>query len=257
MENQIELVKANKQGKDVTTSLIVAEVFGKLHKNVLQDIEYLTCSPEFRRLNFQPTTYISSQNKELPMFEITKDGFSFLVMGYTGAKASEFKEKFITAFNHNEALLKSDEYIIQRAMQIQVNRIKMLETSIHAKEEQLKLQQHTIQEQAPMVEYHETVLQSKSLIATNVIAKEMGMSAVTLNKMLHEAGVIYLSGQTWVLYRKYQDMGLAGMKTYTYEDTLGGTKTSTRLYWTEKGRQFIHGLFAPIGSKQSMKVKSN
>ncbi|CAG0896121.1 unnamed protein product, partial [Darwinula stevensoni] len=110
-----ELVIKNSTGKDVTTSLIVAEVFGKRHDHVLRDIENLNCSQNFRLPNFGATSYTDASNRQSKMYEITKDGFSFLVMGYTGEKAGEFKERFIAAFNANEALLKDDDYIIERA----------------------------------------------------------------------------------------------------------------------------------------------
>ena len=87
-------------GRDVTTSLKVAEVFGKEHKRVLQDLRELSCSEEFRVHNFVHTHYIHPQNNQkYDMFEITRDGFSFLAMGYTGAKAAKFKEDFIRYFN--------------------------------------------------------------------------------------------------------------------------------------------------------------
>jgi Rha family phage regulatory protein len=64
--------------KDGFSFLKVAEVFGKEHKNVLRDIETLSCSEEFRESNFGLSSYVSSQNKTLPMYQMTKDGFSFL-----------------------------------------------------------------------------------------------------------------------------------------------------------------------------------
>ena len=60
--------------------------------------ENLDCPQEFRDANFGVSSYISQQNKELLMYEITKDGFSFLVMGYTGSKAAKFKVDFINEF---------------------------------------------------------------------------------------------------------------------------------------------------------------
>lgn len=107
---------------------------------------------------------------------------------------------------------------------------------------QLQLAENTIKEQAPKVEYHDKVLQSEGLIATNVIAKELGMSAVTLNKRLHQKGIIYKSNGTWVLYSKYQNKGYTDTKTTPYIDSLGRECTSIHTYWTEKGRQFIHEL---------------
>jgi len=94
MINTDTLITTSKSGKDVTTSLTIAIVFGKRHDNILQDISQLACSKEFRVLNFQESSYQSQQNKEMPMYEITKDGFSFLVMGYTGEKAGQFKKMF-------------------------------------------------------------------------------------------------------------------------------------------------------------------
>ncbi len=89
-------------GKVNTTSLDVAEKFSKEHKNVLRDIEKIECSQAFRRLNFEPSSYKNEQNKKQPMFRITRDGFAILVMGFTGKKAMQWKEKYIAAFNRME-----------------------------------------------------------------------------------------------------------------------------------------------------------
>lgn len=92
-------------GRAVTTSMAVALYFKKMHKNVIQKIESLDCSPEFTRLNFQPSEYIDSTGRTLPAYQITKDGFVFLVMGFTGKKAAAFKEAYIAEFNRMEATL--------------------------------------------------------------------------------------------------------------------------------------------------------
>lgn len=96
----------------VTTSLRVAEVFGKQHKNVVRDIKSLDCSEEFRELNFEPSK-IDYQNgnikKQLPMYYITRDGFMFLVMGFTGKTAAKWKEAYIKAFNEMEAKIRAEQ----------------------------------------------------------------------------------------------------------------------------------------------------
>lgn len=96
----------------VTTSLRVAEVFGKQHKNVVRDIKSLDCSEEFRELNFEPSK-IDYQNgnikKQLPMYHITRDGFMFLVMGFTGKTAAKWKEAYIKAFNEMEAKIRAEQ----------------------------------------------------------------------------------------------------------------------------------------------------
>jgi len=97
-------------GEIIASSKDVAEKFGKVHRNVLIDIKRLECSDEFREHNFLLSSYTSSQNKTLPCYEITRDGFAFLCMGFTGKKAAQWKEKYISAFNAMEkALLSANE----------------------------------------------------------------------------------------------------------------------------------------------------
>lgn len=97
----------------VTTSLRVAEVFGKQHKNVLRDIQNLDCSDDFRKLNFEPSHIIkqlpNNGSKKLPMYYITRDGFMFLVMGFTGKTAAKWKEAYIKAFNEMEAKIRAEQ----------------------------------------------------------------------------------------------------------------------------------------------------
>ena len=80
----------HKETVPMTDSLKVADVFGKRHKNIIQAVKELDCSEEFRRLNFQPSYYLNEQNKRQPKFNMTQDGFTFLVMGFRGKKAAEF-----------------------------------------------------------------------------------------------------------------------------------------------------------------------
>jgi Rha family phage regulatory protein len=98
-------------GRAFTTSLLVAEVFGKLHKHVLRDIEALDCSPEFHGSNFGPmfrdVVVGNGAVRQERYFELTKNGFVFLVMGYTGAKAARFKEAYIARFDEMEAALRT------------------------------------------------------------------------------------------------------------------------------------------------------
>ncbi|BAH43884.1 hypothetical protein BBR47_53870 [Brevibacillus brevis NBRC 100599] len=86
-------------GKAVTDSLLVAEKFGKGHDNVLRDIRNLDCSSEFRLLNFEESIYTNERGRVYPKVDMTRDGFTFLVMGYTGKDAGRFKEDYIKAFN--------------------------------------------------------------------------------------------------------------------------------------------------------------
>ncbi len=99
-------------GQLTTTSKIVSDVFEKQHKDVLRDIRRLDCSDDFRERNFALSTYTSKQNKELKCVSMTRDGFSFLCMGFIGKKAAKWKEDYINAFNEMEkGLLNLDSRI--------------------------------------------------------------------------------------------------------------------------------------------------
>lgn len=109
---------------------------------------------------------------------------------------------------------------------------------LNVKHEQEKI----IEVQAPKVEYADNVLLSTSTYSTTQIAKELGLSACKLNKLLYENGVQYRQGGQWFLYEKYQDKGYMKTKTYTYDKKDGRIGTMLTSVWTEAGRMFIHSL---------------
>ncbi|MFB1080288.1 Rha family transcriptional regulator, partial [Photobacterium damselae] len=85
----------------VTDSFLIAKYFSKRHDNVIQKIKALECSSEFTNLNFQVCHKNNDlqNNKLQPFYQITKNGFIFLVMGFTGKRASLIKEAYINAFD--------------------------------------------------------------------------------------------------------------------------------------------------------------
>ena len=105
-----------KDGHPITTSLAIAEVFGKLHKNVIRDIRNLDCPPEFNRLNFEPADYIDEKGESRSMYNITKDGMVYLVMGFTGHQAARFKVAYIEAFNALEAQARATSPAVRQAL---------------------------------------------------------------------------------------------------------------------------------------------
>lgn len=92
-------------GQVVTSSLAVADYFTKRHADVIRKIESLECSVEFRQRNFASAEYTDEQGKRRPAYHVTRDGFAFLAMGFTGKRAAQFKEAYITAFNQMEKSL--------------------------------------------------------------------------------------------------------------------------------------------------------
>jgi len=118
-----------------------------------------------------------------------------------------------------------------------------LNEEVDKQKRQLELANQTIQLNAPKVEYVNEVLQSQSTHNTNSIAKELGMSAITLNRLLKDRGIQYHQGGRWLLYQKFQDKGYTKTKTHTFVDGEGKSRTEVLTVWTEAGRAFIHSLF--------------
>ena len=90
----------------VTTSLKVAEIFKKEHRNVMQSINNLTAENSAVKKMFVEDSYLNSRNQQQPMYYMNRDGFTLLAMGFTGSKAMEFKLKYIDAFNKMEKQIK-------------------------------------------------------------------------------------------------------------------------------------------------------
>ena len=97
-------------GEVWTTSLLVADKFGKRHADVLRAVEKLECSPEFSERNFALTSAEVAQPnggvRAVPMYRITRDGFSLLAFGFTGRAAAVWKEAFVDAFSRMERELR-------------------------------------------------------------------------------------------------------------------------------------------------------
>lgn len=237
----------------VTTSLKVAKHFkdGR-HFHVVRDIkrliEQISDQSKFGLVKmFVESSYVDKKGETRPMYLMNRDGFTLLVMGYEGKEAMQFKLKYIEAFNAMEAKLK--EQSIQSVDDIINNPRAMIKILTALADEQDKNKQLTNQLEIakPKAEYYDEVLDSSSLIKTTVIAKEYGLSAIKLHRLLEEWGIIFWQNNVWVIYQDYADKGYAGYRTYSYLDDDGVQQTSKWLSWTEKGKEFIHKLLKSHG----------
>ncbi len=139
-----------------------------------------------------------------------------------------------TAVNPEDLL--NPDFIISLATALKTERAEKEQLRIRTEE-----QTQQLQIQAPKVEYHDTVLQSDGLIATTVIAQELGMSAVSLNRELVRRKIIYGVNGTYTLFSSYKDKGYTAYKTHYHTDALGRTVSTQHLYWTQSGRKFLLG----------------
>lgn len=125
-----------------------------------------------------------------------------------------------------EELLADDEFLEHAIATLRAERAKRLAA------------EQALLEAAPKVSYYDIVLQSDSLLTTTAIAKDYGLSAKKLNRILRDAHVQFHQSGRWFLYAKYAEQGYTQSKTHEYEQG----KTKTHMYWTQKGRLFIYDL---------------
>src|SRR5574344_626916 len=175
----------------MTTSLIIAEVFGKEHKNVMAKIKEK--QGLFGGLNFKPSSYINEQNKEQPMYLLDRDFATYLIMGFTGTKADEWKLKYIDAFNKMEEELKSqsNSALPMNYRDAVAQLLEQIDRADKLEEENKVL--------LPKADYHDEVLNKDGLITTTVIAKDLGFSsAVKLNQVMFLNKIIFKNKSgTW------------------------------------------------------------
>ncbi|WP_369900554.1 Rha family transcriptional regulator [Bacillus manliponensis] len=142
----------------------MAEVFGKRHDNVLKDIETLVNqSPENLGDYFFQTTYTDSRNRTYKKYNLTKDGFTLLVMGFNGKKALQFKLMYINEFNRMEQKLKKAAYSPVTQPALPTNFKEALIALVHAEEEKEQLllenkeKQVVIEAQKPKVTTYNSI----------------------------------------------------------------------------------------------------
>ena len=99
-----------------------------------------------------------------------------------------------------------------------------------------------VKEVTPDAEYARKTFSSTTSRTPNVIAKEIGLSAVTLNKRLQGIGIQYKEHGVWILTHKYQNRGYTKTATYNFIKSDGSVGSRIQTEWTEKGRRFIHEL---------------
>lgn len=125
------------------------------------------------------------------------------------------------------------------------------------KDKELEIKNQLIGELKPKADYTDRILQNPGLVNINQIAKDYGISARTMNKLLAERGIQYKQGNQWLLYKKYQDKGYTSSETINITRTDGSPDIVMRTKWTQKGRLFIYELLKKDGIKPVIETEFN
>jgi prophage antirepressor-like protein len=122
-----------------------------------------------------------------------------------------------------------------------------LATELKAERERRSIAEQRVNELTPKASYYDLVLSNKSLVTITQIAKDYGMSGQAMNHKLHDLGVIYKQGDTWLLYSKYQRTGWTHSETIMVTKSDGTQKAVMHTKWTQKGRLGLYELLKRHG----------
>lgn len=228
----MELVFMNND-RPITTSRLIAEKFTKNHRDILRAIRELECPLDFTERNFALSEYKDSTGRKLPEYHITKDGFTFLVMGFTGKQASKFKVEYINAFNQMEKQLKEPK---------ELSTLELLEIALKNEKEKLALQSK-VDKLEPKATMYDRVLNDDKLLKIGDVAKLFKLQGIGRNKMfkkLREYKLLFGREP----YQQYINRGYFEVKltTYTHPKT-GELVTDKITLVTKKGFDYLAKLF--------------
>ena len=233
----------------------VAEMVGKQHNELLKDIrryaEQLGEGKIPQSDFFTESTYVNSQNKKMPCYQVTKKGCEFIAHKLTGVKGTEFTAKYINRFHEMEDAIKAhvptgNELIALAVVEAQ-KLLAQKEEEIKQLEDSVQQMDKVITELAPKADYADRILSSNDCMTVTQIAQDYGLSAVSFNRILSRAGIQRKVGEQWILYAEYQGKGYVQNKTYDYEKANGTTGTKLSTVWTQKGRLFLYNRLKEIG----------
>lgn len=240
-----EIILQNKDGQILVSSRDVAEKFSKQHSSVLKTIygenrkgkhveglsDEILASGNPLTKYFIESSYVN-RGKDYKECLMTRDGFSLVVMGFTGKEATEWKLKYINAFNKMEEELKKQSV---RALPTTYKEALLQLLEEVEKNEKLEEERKVL---LPKADYHDEVLNKDGLITTTVVAKDLGFrSAAKLNQIMFLNNIIFKNKSgTWCPYADYEWLiteKYADYQSYSVE------KSVPCLKWTEKGRKWI------------------
>lgn len=249
-----EIVFRSNDNQALTTSVIVAEKFGKEHSDVLKAIKSLFTTGEkslfvdnqqlakmFSLTEVEQPMPIGGGVKKLPIYVMNRDGFTLLAMGFTGSKALAFKLEYMNAFNAMEQQIRQSSGVPQSFAQALMLAAKQ--------QEMIEAQQKQLEMQKPKVEFFEAVAESKTAIDIKAAANTLHFKNIGRNKLfeiLRNAKILMWNN---LPYQKYVDCGYFRTIEQKYT-TYDGVKISIKTLVYQKGMDFIRRTLNNLGYKQ-------
>ena len=214
-----DIVLSMQSGEPVASSRQIAENFEKRHDHVMRDIDAIKKDvPNFGEMFFE-TTAPDSYGREQRAYQMNRDGFTLLAMGFTGKAALEWKLKYIAAFNEMEKKLTE---------QPQLTRSQLLATALIAAHEELEEKDKQIETMKPKALFADAVSASNQSILVGEMAKLLSQNGIQMGQnrlfqwMRENGYLIKRKGAGWNMpTQKSIDMGLFEIKESVHVDGNG------------------------------------
>lgn len=253
MDAILDPVVRVKDGKAFANSRDVADFFGKNHRDVTRSIDTLTQQePNLVGAQFCAGVYLLPETgpQEHRCFDMDRDGFTLLAMGFTGPKALKWKLRYIDAFNKMEAELKarpaalpdlSDPVVLVQLLTEHAS--KRIEAESRAAKAEAKAD--AMQED---VAAHERLTKADGSLNITEAAKNLGIRPKDLFQWLSHNGWIYKrpNGGSWLGYQPKCNSGLLEHKTTTVLRADGTEKITEQVRITAKGLSTLAKLIQPM-----------
>lgn len=244
MNNQVDITTYN--GSLVVSSRRVADNFGKQHKHVLEAIENIKAENSALMDMFYETSYKAGTGKSYKEYLMNRDGFSLLVMGFTGKEAMEWKIKYIEAFNAMEKKLSKPQLTLMEQM---AQGLLAAQQLLAEKSKQVEHLTTTIEEQKPKVLFADAVSASKTSILIGDLAKLIRQNGVEVGQKrlfewLRNNGWLMKSGNSKNMpTQRGMEMKLFEVKEGSYVDSNGVNVVTKTTKVTGKGQQYFVNIF--------------
>lgn len=241
------------------TSLQIAEVAGKQHKDVMRSIRNMESAWEkVNGRRFALVEYLDAKGESRPCYSLTKTECLYIATKFN----DEARAKLVLRWQELE-----EEQRRRQQPQIPTTYLAALRSLIESEEQRTALAQqnyeqrqqiesvtnenlklgNVITEMRPKADYYDRILASRGTCTITQIAQDYGMSAKAMNKMLNSLHVQHKVGDQWILYTEYLSMGYVHSKAVQIIRANGAEDTKYNTEWTTKGRIFLYNILKKNG----------
>lgn len=236
-----ELILNGSVSADGMTSLEIAEITGKAHKDVMRSIRNMEIAWEkVNGRKFALVDYTDSKGEKRPCYQLTKTECLYIATKFNNEARAKLVIRWEDLEKKNAPQVPQSfaEALMLAAKQQQ--KIEEQQKAIEAKEGEIVHLSATITEMQPKVSYVDTILACKETVTTTQIAQDYGISAKAFNVLLRNYDVQRKVGGQWILYAKYLPHGYVQSETVSVQTKNGVNKSVMHTKWTQKGRLFLY-----------------